>query len=218
MLMNDSATHNAIEFSSEKSASEPADRKPSCLEAETAFRTLITWAGDDPDREGLIDTPNRVIKSYEEFFAGYASDPQEILSRSFEETAGYDDMVLLTNVNFESHCEHHMVPIIGVAHVAYIPNNRVVGISKLARIVDAYGKRLQIQERLTTQIANAIFKVLQPRGVGVVVEAQHQCMTTRGIKKPEVAMKTNCMLGCFRDDNLIRSEFLQALGHSKYRF
>ena len=127
-------------------------------------------------------------------------------------------MVLLTNVNFESHCEHHMVPIIGVAHVAYIPNNRVVGISKLARIVDAYGKRLQIQERLTTQIANAIFKVLQPRGVGVVVEAQHQCMTTRGIKKPEVAMKTNCMLGCFRDDNLIRSEFLQAISHSKYRF
>ncbi len=216
--MNSSTTKNAIEFSSKESASNPTDRKPSRLEAEAAVHTLIRWAGDDPSREGLIDTPNRVIRAYEEFFAGYASDPEEILSRSFEETAGYDGMVLLTNVNFESHCEHHMVPIIGVAHVAYIPNRRVVGISKLARIVEAFGKRLQIQERLTTQIANAVFKVLQPRGVGVIVEAQHQCMTTRGIKKPEVAMKTNCMLGCFKDDTLIRSEFMQGISHSKYRF
>ena len=216
--MNSSTTNNAIELSSKESASNPTDRKPSRLEAEAAVRTLIRWAGDDPSREGLIDTPNRVIRAYEEFFAGYASDPEEILSRSFEETAGYDGMVLLTNVNFESHCEHHMVPIIGVAHVAYIPNRRVVGISKLARIVEAFGKRLQIQERLTTQIANAVFKVLQPRGVGVIVEAQHQCMTTRGVKKPEVAMKTNCMLGCFKDDTLIRSEFMQGISHSKYRF
>ena len=216
--MNDSAKHNAIRFSSEESASKPAERKPSRLEAEDAVRTLIRWAGDDPSREGLIDTPNRVIKSYGEFFSGYASDPEEILSRSFEETAGYDDMIVLTNVNFESHCEHHIVPIIGFAHVAYIPNSRVVGISKLARIVEAFAKRLQIQERLTTQIANAVFKVLQPRGVGVIVEAQHQCMTTRGVKKPEVAMKTNCMLGCFKDDTLIRSEFMQGISHTKYRF
>ena len=213
--MNGSTTHKAIEFTSKQSASKPTDNKPSRLEAEAAVRTLISWAGDDPSREGLIDTPNRVIRSYEEFFAGYASDPEEILNRSFEETAGYDDMVLLKNVNFESHCEHHMVPIIGVAHVAYIPNSRVVGISKLARIVEAFGKRLQIQERLTTQIANAVFKVLQPRGVGVIVEAQHQCMTTRGVKKPEVAMKTNCMLGCFKDDALIRSEFMQGISHTK---
>ena len=215
MLMNNSAKHNAIRFSSEESASKPAEIKPSRLEAEDAVRTLIRWAGDDPSREGLIDTPNRVIKSYEEFFSGYASDPEEILSRSFEETAGYDDMILLTNVNFESHCEHHIVPIIGFAHVAYIPNSRVVGISKLARIVEAFAKRLQIQERLTTQIANAIFKILEPRGVGVIVEAQHQCMTTRGVKKPDVTMKTNSMLGCFRDEALIRSEFLQRISHTK---
>ena len=143
--MNKSAKHNAIRSSSADSASEPAERKPSLVEAEDAVRTLIRWAGDDPSREGLIDTPNRVIRSYEEFFSGYASDPEEVLSRSFEETAGYDDMILLTNVNFESHCEHHIVPIIGVAHVAYIPNSRVVGISKLARIVEAFAKRLQIQ-------------------------------------------------------------------------
>ena len=212
--MNNSARHNDIGFSSEESASKPAEKKPSRLEAEEAVRTLIRWAGDDASREGLIDTPNRVIRSYEEFFSGYASNPEEILSRSFEETAGYDDMILLTNVNFESHCEHHIVPIIGVAHVAYIPNSRVVGISKLARIVEAFGKRLQIQERLTTQIANAIFKVLEPRGVGVIVEAQHQCMTTRGVKKPEVTMKTNSMLGCFKDEASIRSEFLQRISHT----
>ena len=213
--MNKSAKYNAIRSSSADSASERAERKPSRLEAEDAVRTLIRWAGDDPNREGLVDTPDRVIRSYEEFFSGYASDPEEILSRSFEETGGYDDMILLTNVNFESHCEHHIVPIIGVAHVAYIPNSRVVGISKLARIVEAFGKRLQIQERLTTQIANAIFKVLEPRGVGVIVEAQHQCMTTRGVKKPEVTMKTNSMLGCFKDEASIRSEFLQRISHTK---
>jgi len=189
----------------------PHLEKPSRQEAEAAVRTLIKWAGDDPDREGLVDTPNRVIRSYEEFFAGYASDPSEILSRSFEETDGYNEMVLLKNISFESHCEHHIVPILGVAHVAYVPENRVVGISKLARIVEAFGKRLQIQERLTSQIANVIFDVLKPKGVAVVIEAQHQCMTTRGVQKAGVAMETSCMLGCFRDDAGQRSEFLHAI-------
>ena len=186
--------------------------KPSRSEAEEAVRTLIKWAGDDPDREGLLDTPNRVIRSYEEFFAGYAADPSEILGRSFEETNGYDEMVLLKNISFESHCEHHIVPILGIAHVAYVPENRVVGISKLARIVEAYGKRLQIQERLTSQIANVLYDVLCPKGVAVVVEAQHQCMTTRGVHKAGVTMETSCMLGCFRDDPGQRSEFLGAIG------
>ena len=188
------------------------DEKPSRSEAEEAVRTLIKWAGDDPDREGLLDTPNRVVRSYEEFFAGYAADPSEILSRSFEETDGYDEMVLLKNISFESHCEHHIVPILGIAHVAYVPETRVVGISKLARIVEAYGKRLQIQERLTSQIANVIFNVLRPKGVAVIVEAQHQCMTTRGVQKAGVTMETNCMLGCFRNDAGQRSEFLEAIG------
>ena len=186
--------------------------KPSRSEAEEAVRTLIKWAGDDPDREGLLDTPNRVIRSYEEFFAGYAADPSEILSRSFEETDGYDEMVLLKNISFESHCEHHIVPILGTVHVAYVPETRVVGISKLARIVEAYGKRLQIQERLTSQIANVIFNVLRPKGVAVIVEAQHQCMTTRGVQKAGVTMETSCMLGCFRNDAGQRSEFLEAIG------
>ena len=186
--------------------------KPSRSEAEEAVRTLIKWAGDDPDREGLLDTPNRVTRSYEEFFAGYAVDPSEILGRSFEETNGYDEMVLLKNISFESHCEHHIVPILGIAHVAYVPETRVVGISKLARIVEAYGKRLQIQERLTSQIANVIFDVLRPKGVAVVVEAQHQCMTTRGVHKAGVTMETSCMLGCFRNDPGQKSEFLGAIG------
>ena len=188
-----------------------AAAKPSRAEAEAAVRTLLRWAGDDPTREGLQGTPDRVTRAYEEFFAGYAADPAEILARTFEETDGYDEMVLLRDVTFESHCEHHMVPIIGVAHVAYLPAHRVVGISKLARVVEAFAKRLQIQERLTMQIANTIETILQPKGVGVVIEAQHQCMTSRGVHKPGVAMVTSCMRGAFRDDPATRAEFLGAL-------
>lgn len=182
--------------------------RPSRAEAEAAVRTLLLWAGDDPDREGLVDTPARVVRAYEEFFAGYDTDPVEMLARTFEETDGYDEMVLLRDIRLESHCEHHMVPIIGRAHVAYLPHRRVVGISKLARVVEAYGKRLQIQEKLTAQIANTINEVLQPKGVAVVIEAAHQCMTTRGIHKPGVSMVTSRMLGAFRDDPTTRREFL----------
>ena len=187
------------------------ESKPSRQDAEAAVRTLMRWAGDDPSREGLLETPNRVVRAYEEFFAGYDADPADMLSHTFEETDGYDEMVLLRNVTFESHCEHHMVPIIGVAHVAYIPEHRVVGISKLARVVEAFAKRLQIQERLTMQIANTIEAILQPLGVGVVIEAQHQCMTSRGVHKPGVSMVTSCLLGAFRDNPATRSEFLSAL-------
>jgi len=182
--------------------------RPTREEAERAVRTLILWAGDDPDREGLVDTPARVVRAYEEFFAGYETDPVEMLARTFEETDGYDEMVLLRDIRLESHCEHHMVPIIGRAHVAYLPHRRVVGISKLARVVEAYAKRLQIQEKLTAQIANTINDVLQPKGVAVVIEAAHQCMTTRGIHKPGVSMVTSRMLGAFRDDATTRREFL----------
>jgi GTP cyclohydrolase I len=183
-------------------------RRPSREEAEAAVRTLLLWAGDDPDREGLVDTPARVVRAYEEFFAGYAQDPVELLARTFEETDGYDEMVVLRDIRMESHCEHHVVPIIGRAHVAYLPHKRVVGISKLARVVDLYAKRLQIQEKLTAQIANAINEVLEPKGVAVVIEAAHQCMTTRGIHKPGVTMVTSRMLGAFRDDTTTRREFL----------
>jgi GTP cyclohydrolase I len=186
--------------------------RPSRAEAEAAVRTLIRWAGDDPTREGLIDTPSRVVRSYEEFFAGYESEPAETLRRTFEETDGYDEMVVLKDIRFESHCEHHMVPILGKAHVAYLPNRRVVGISKLARVVEAYAKRLQIQEKMTAQIANAIQDVLQPLGVAVVIEAAHQCMTTRGVHKPGVTMVTSRMLGAFRDDQSTRREFLAMIG------
>ena len=182
--------------------------RPDRAEAEAAVRTLIRWAGDDPNREGLLGTPERVVRAYEEFFAGYLEDPTEILSRTFEETDGYDEMVVLRDIAFESHCEHHLVPIIGKAHVAYLPHTRVVGISKLARVVDAYAKRMQIQEKMTAQIANTIDSVLQPRGVAVVVEAKHQCMTTRGVHKPGVAMVTSRMIGAFRDDPSTRREFL----------
>jgi GTP cyclohydrolase IA len=185
--------------------------KPTLEEAEAAVRTLIEWAGDDPNREGLADTPNRVVRSYQEFFAGYDTDPEQILMRTFEETDGYEEMVLLRGIEFESHCEHHMVPVIGTAHVAYIPRERVVGISKLARVVESYAKRLQIQERLTTQIANTIQAVLQPQGVAVVVEAKHQCMTTRGVRKAGVEMVTNCMLGKFQEEPATRLEFLDAI-------
>jgi GTP cyclohydrolase I len=187
--------------------------RPTREQAEDAIRTLLRWAGDDPDREGLQDTPSRVVRSYEEFFKGYEADPVEILERTFEETDGYDEMVLLRDIRFESHCEHHMAPIIGKAHVAYLPGRRVVGISKLARLVEAYAKRLQIQEKMTAQIANAIRNVLQPSGVAVVIEASHQCMTTRGIHKPGALMVTSRMLGAFRDNPATRREFLAMIGN-----
>ena len=186
----------------------PATAKPSRAEAEAAVRTLLRWAGDDPAREGLLDTPSRVVRAYEEWFSGYDADPEEILQRTFEEVEGYDEMVVLRDIRFESFCEHHLAPIIGKAHIAYLPKNRVVGISKLARILEAYAKRLQIQEKMTAQIANLLDRVLQPRGVGVVIEAQHQCMTTRGVHKPGVALVTSRMLGAFRNDVETRREFL----------
>jgi GTP cyclohydrolase I len=186
---------------------DPVDR-PSREEAEAAVRVLLRWAGDDPRREGLRDTPARVIRSYEEFFAGYAQDPREILARTFTEVQGYDEMIVLKDIRFESYCEHHMVPIIGRAHVAYLPSKRVVGISKLARLVDAFAKRLQIQEKMTAQIADTLDEVLQPLGVGVILEAAHQCMSTRGVHKAGVSMVTSRMLGSFRDDPSTRREFL----------
>ena len=181
---------------------------PTQAEAEAAIRTLIRWAGDEPDREGLRDTPSRVARSYLEFFDGYAQDPVAILERTFEEVEGYDEIVLLRNIRVESHCEHHMVPIIGRAHVAYLPHRRVVGISKLARVVDAYSHRLQIQEKLTAQIANTIHEVLQPLGTAVIIDAAHECMTTRGVHKTGVSMVTSRMLGAFRDDPATRRELL----------
>lgn len=189
----------------------PARQKPSRQRAEDAVRTLIEWAGDDPDREGLVGTPDRVVRAYEEFFAGYQDDPIAILERTFEETAGYDEIVMLRDIRLESHCEHHMVPIIGRAHVAYLPQGRVVGISKLARLVEIYAKRLQIQEVLTAQIADTVDQILKPKGVAVIIEAAHQCMTTRGIKKPGVVTITSRMLGCFRTDPATRSEFMAML-------
>ncbi len=188
--------------------------KPSRSDAEAAVRTLIRWAGDDPDREGLVDTPDRVVRSYEEFFSGYTADPKAILERTFEEVEGYDEIVLLRDIRLESHCEHHMVPIIGKAHVAYMPHRRVVGISKLARLVEAYAKRLQIQEKLTSQVANAIDEILQPLGTAVVVEAAHQCMTTRGVQKAGVTMVTSRMLGTFRENGETRRELLAMIGNT----
>lgn len=182
-------------------------QRPSRTEAEQAVETLLRWAGDDPTREGLLDTPKRVVKAFEDFFSGYETDPEELLSRTFEEVDGYDEMVVLRDIRLESHCEHHLAPFIGRAHIAYLPNKRVVGISKLARLVDAYSKRLQIQEKLTAQIANTLNDVLQPKGVAVVIEAQHQCMTTRGVHKPGVTMQTSRMLGLFRQDPRTRQEF-----------
>jgi GTP cyclohydrolase IA len=187
-------------------------RRPSREEAEAAVRTLLRWACDDPEREGLRDTPKRVTEAYEEFFTGYATDPMELLARSFEETDGYDEMVVLRDIRFESHCEHHIAPIIGRAHIAYLPDRRVVGISKLARVLEAFAKRLQIQERLTAQVANSIQDVLRPKGVAVVIDATHQCMTTRGVHRPGVTMVTSRMLGAFRDDPSTRREFLAIIG------
>ncbi|WP_421780513.1 GTP cyclohydrolase I FolE [Kiloniella litopenaei] len=186
-------------------------KSPSREEAMQAVRTLISWAGDDPNREGLIDTPKRVINAYKEFFAGYGMNPDEILARTFEEVEGYDEMVIIKNVRLESHCEHHIVPILGKAHVAYIPDKRVVGISKLARLVDVYAKRLQTQETLTAQIADTLERVLKPRGVAVVIDAGHQCMTTRGIHKTETSTVTSRMLGLFRKDPRTRAEFMNLI-------
>ena len=189
--------------------------KPSREEAEEAVRTLICWTGDDPDREGLIETPKRVVTAYEEFFEGYDMDPEAVLQKTFEEVQGYDDAVIVRNIRVESHCEHHIVPIIGVAHVGYIPNNRVVGISKLARVIEIFGKRLQTQETMTAQIADTIQKVLEPKGVAVVVDASHQCMTTRGIHKTESSTITSRMLGAFRDNPETRSEFMNLINSPK---
>jgi len=185
----------------------PSDR-PDRAEVEAAIRTLIEWTGDDPDRDGLAETPSRVARAFEEFFAGYGQDPVEMLQKTFEEIEGYDEMIALRGIRFESHCEHHMAPIIGQAWVAYVPNGRVVGISKLARVVEVYARRLQIQEKMTAQIANTINDVLKPQGVGVIIKASHHCMTTRGVNKPDSDLVTSRMLGCFRDNPLTRQEFL----------
>ena len=184
-------------------------------EAMEAVKTLILWAGDDPEREGLLDTPKRVVKAYKQFFAGYKEDPEEILSRTFEEVDGYDDAVIVRDIRLESHCEHHMVPIIGVAHVGYIPSNRVVGISKLARLVDLYSKRLQTQETMTAQIANTIDKVLKPKGVAVVIDSNHNCMSTRGVHKANSSTITSRMLGIFRTDEKAREEFISLVNSPK---
>jgi GTP cyclohydrolase I len=178
-------------------------------QAEDAVRTLLAWAGDDPRREGLIDTPKRVVEAYRDWFSGYGIDPAEYLRRTFEEVAGYDEMIVLRDIEFESFCEHHMAPIIGRAHVGYLPTDKVVGISKLARVVEAYARRFQVQEKMTAQIAHCIGMVLKPRGVGVVIDARHQCMTTRGVHKTRVSMITSQMHGTFRDDARTRSEFLR---------
>ena len=188
-------------------------KKPSREEAMKAVKTILAWAGDNPDREGLLETPKRVVKAYEEFCSGYEKDPDEVLSKTFEEVAGYDEMVIIKDIQLESMCEHHMAPIIGKAHVAYIPNKRVVGISKLARVVDVYAKRLQTQETMTAQIAGSIERVLDPKGVGVVIDAAHQCMTTRGVHKTNATTITSQMLGVFRTDYRTRSEFMNLINN-----
>lgn len=185
--------------------------KPTQAQAEDAVRTLLAWAGEDPSREGLLDTPRRVVEAYGDWYSGYGEDPREFLERTFKEVAGYDGMIALRDIRFESHCEHHMAPIIGRAHVAYLPTDRVVGISKLARVVEGYARRFQVQEKLTSQIAHCINDVLQPRGVGVVIEASHECMTTRGVHKRGVSMVTSQMLGDFREDARTRAEFMQLI-------
>ena len=189
----------------------PANKKPSREEAEKAVKTLISWAGDNPNREGLIETPKRVVKSYEEFYAGYDQDPEEILSKVFEEVEGYDEIIIVKDIRLESHCEHHMVPILGKAHVAYIPDQRVVGISKLARVVDLFAKRLQTQETMTAQIADTINRVLKPKGVAIVLDAAHQCMSSRGVHKTETSTVTSRMLGAFRENPKSRMEFMNLI-------
>lgn len=207
-----------LDKASEKTPRKPTrwpDQQPRPMrkEAEEAVRTLIRWAGDDPAREGLHETPARVARAFEEWFEGYGQDPAEILRRTFEEADGYDEMVVLRDIRIESHCEHHLAPIIGKAHVAYLPHHRIVGISKLARIVEVYARRLQLQEKMTTQIADTINEVLNPKGVAVVIEAHHQCMTTRGVHKPGVLMVTSRMLGDFRSNPTTRREFLSMIGN-----
>jgi|TARA_X000000368_G_scaffold81359_1_gene61234 GTP cyclohydrolase I len=187
------------------------NKKPTREEAEAAVRTMLAWTGDNPDREGLVETPKRVVRAYEQFFAGYEMDPKEVLSKVFEEVEGYDEMVIVKDIRVESHCEHHIVPILGKAHVGYLPNKRIVGISKLARVVDIFGKRLQTQEVMTAQIANVINEVLEPRGVAVVMNAKHQCMTTRGVHKPESSTITSTMLGAFRENPDTRAEFMNLI-------
>ncbi len=187
--------------------------RPTFEEAEEAVRTLIRWAGDEPGREGLSETPSRVVRAFDEWFSGYREDPSLILSKTFEETDGYDEMVVLRNIRFTSHCEHHIAPIVGRAHIGYLPTRRVVGISKLARLVDVYARRLQIQEKMTAQIANTINDILEPQGAAVVIEASHQCMTTRGADKPGSTLITSQMTGAFRDDASTRREFLSAIGN-----
>ena len=187
------------------------NKKPTREEAEAAVRTMLAWTGDNPDREGLVETPKRVVRAYEQFFAGYEMDPKEVLSKVFEEVEGYDEMVIVKDIRVESHCEHHIVPILGKAHVGYLPNKRIVGISKLARVVDIFGKRLQTQEVMTAQIANVINEVLEPKGVAVVMNAKHQCMTTRGVHKPESSTITSTMLGAFRENPDTRAEFMNLI-------
>ncbi len=207
---NEATGHSTI---GDKANPASGPRQPSRDEAMQAVETLLRWAGDDPRREGLAGTPDRVVRAYEQYFSGYRTDPVEFLQKTFEEAEGYDEMVLLRDIRFESHCEHHMAPIIGRAHIGYLPQNRVVGISKLARVVDVYARRLQIQEKMTVQIANTINEVLQPKGVGVVIEATHQCMTTRGVHKPGTTLVTSRMLGRFRKGDSTRREFLALIGN-----
>lgn len=190
-------------------------QKPTIKEAEDAVRTLLRFAGEDPTREGLLDTPKRVVKAYTELFAGYESDPKDVLSTTFEEVAGYDEMVVLRDIDFNSHCEHHMLPFTGKVHIAYLPTNKVVGLSKLARLVDTYAKRLQIQEKMTAQIAQSLSDVLKPKGVAVVIEATHMCMTMRGVKKPGSIMQTSHLTGLFKSDPRTRGEFFSLLKHGR---
>ena len=204
-----------IDFSNPCAA--PRQDRPSRDEAEKAVHTLLRWAGDDPSREGLADTPARVARAFEDWFSGYDQNPEEYLARTFQEVSGYDDMVVLKDIRFESHCEHHLAPIIGRAHVGYLPSNKVVGISKLARVVEAFARRLQVQEKMNAQIALCIQRVLEPKGVAVVIEASHQCMTTRGIHKTGVTMVTSTMLGAFRDNDVTRCEFLSVIGNPASR-
>lgn len=202
---------DAMELEAAQPSDEQSPERPSRSEVEDAFRTIIRWTGEDPSRDGLIETPARATKAFEQYCAGYSQDPEAILRKTFEEIEGYDEMVVLRGIRFESHCEHHLAPIVGKAWVAYVPTGKVVGISKLARVVDAYAKRLQIQEKMTAQIANCIQRVLEPEGVGVILKAEHHCMTTRGIHKPGTDMVSSRMLGCFRDNPITRQEFLSLI-------
>jgi GTP cyclohydrolase I len=202
---------NKIVKLNERTKSKRGGVRPARSDAEEAVRTLIRWAGDDPDREGLRGTPGRVVRAYEEWFSGYFEDPREYLKRTFEEVAGYDEVVLLRDIRFVSHCEHHIAPIIGRVHIGYLPRNRVIGISKLIRLIEVYARRLQVQEKMTAEIAACLDTGLKPHGVAVVIEATHECMTTRGVQKPEVSMVTSRMLGVFRENQATREEFLAAI-------